>query len=217
MRVWALAPEREHIEDFVIACKKENPNVVFTVGHSEAEPRQIEKLIPYGLKIGTHHTNATGTIYRYPECRGVCVDETVNYNNTIYAEIICDSKGIHVDPYMQRLILKIKGRDRVILISDACSFDGPIPEGYDGVTDICFDFAGEIAGSKLTLDVACRNMMVHTGASITDVFHFASYNPAEACGFTDRGELRKGARADIVICDHMVNIKKVILKGRVAK
>ncbi len=217
VRVWALAPERENIEQFVIDCKKENPGVVFTVGHSEATPAQIEKLIPYGLRIGTHHTNATGTIVNYPECRGVCVDEAVNFNDSIYAELICDSKGIHVDPYMQRLIVKIKGRDRVILISDACMFDGPTPPGYDGVTDLCFDFAGEIAGSKLTLDVACRNMMVHTGASIVDVFHYASFNPAQAVGLYDRGEIREGSVADLVICDHKVNVKNVILKGEIVR
>ena len=217
VRVWALAPERENIEQFVIDCKKENPNVVFTVGHSEATPEDIEKLMPYGLKIGTHHTNATGTLEKYPECRTPCVDETVNYNREIYAELISDSMGIHVDPYNQRLIRKIKGQDRLILISDACVFDGPQPEGYEGVNDLCFDWAGEIAGSILTRDVACRNFMVHTGASIVDVFHYASYNPAKAVGFTDRGEIRCGTVADLVICDHQVNINKVILKGEIVK
>ena len=217
VRVWVLAPERENIEQFVIDCKKANPDVRFAVGHSEASPQQIEALMPYGLCIGTHHTNATGDRPMYPECRGVCVDETVNYNRDIFAEVICDSRGIHVDPYMLRLIRKIKGEDRLVLISDACVFDGPVPEGYDGVTDINFDFAGEIAGSKLTLEVACRNMMKHTGASIVDVFRYASTNPSKAVGFTDRGEIRKGLRADLVICDHQMNIKSVILKGEFQK
>ena len=212
-KVWVLAPERENIRQFVIDAKKVNPAVRFSVGHSEASPQQIEELMPYGLCIGTHHTNATGDRPMYPECRGVCVDEAVNYNREIYAEMICDSRGIHVDPYMQRLIRRIKGEDRLILISDACVFDGPIPDGYEGVTDLCFDFAGEIAGSKLSLEVACRNMMKHTGASIVDVFRYASYNPARAVGFTDRGELREGLRADLVICDHWMNIKQVFLKG----
>ena len=216
-RVWVLAPERENIEQFVIDCKKANPHVRFAVGHSEASPQQIEALMPYGLCIGTHHTNATGDRPMYPECRGVCVDETVNYNREIYAELICDSRGIHVDPYMQRLIRRIKGEDRLVLISDACVFDGPIPDGYDGVTDLCFDYEGEIAGSKLTLEVACRNMMKHTGASIVDVFRYASTNPSKAVGLTDRGEIRKGLRADLVICDHQMNIKSVILKGEFQK
>ena len=217
VKVWVLAPEREGIKQFALDAKKANPEVRFSVGHSEASPQQIEALMPYGLCIGTHHTNATGDRAKYPECRGVCVDEAVNYNRDIYAELICDSRGIHVDPYMLRLVRRIKGEDRIILISDACVFDGPIPEGYEGVKDILFDYDGEIAGTKLTLDVACRNMMVHTGASIVDVYRYGSYNPAKAVGFTDRGEIAVGKRADLVLTDHNMNIKTVILEGEIRK
>ncbi len=216
-RVWCVAPEREGILDFVLDVKKKNPNAAFAVAHSAAAPQQIEALMPYGLKIGTHHTNATGDRPMYPECRGVCVDETVNYNREIYAELICDSMGIHVDPYMLRLVRKIKGEDRIILISDAYACDGPVPEGYDGVDDINFDWEGEIAGSKMTLDIACRNMMKHTGASVVDVFRYASYNPSRAVGLLDRGEIAVGLRADLVICDHQMNIQSVYLKGECAK
>ena len=213
VKVWGLAPERENILDFVLDVKAKNPAAVFSVAHSEAAPWEVEALMPYGLRIGTHHTNATGDRILYPEVRGVCVDEAVNYNSDIYAELICDSRGIHVDPYMLRLVRKIKGDDRIILISDAYAADGPIPPGYDDVDDINFDHSGEIAGSKLTLDIACRNMLKHTGASIVDVFKFASYNPARAIGFYDRGEIAVGKRADLVIVDHWMNVKTVILKG----
>ncbi len=216
-RVWALAPERENILDFVLDVKAKNPDAVFSVAHSEASPYDIEAIMPYGLKIGTHHTNATGDRPMYPECRGVCVDETVNYNREIYAELICDSRGIHVDPYMLRLVRRIKGDDRIILISDAYACDGPIPPGYDDVDDINFDFMGEIAGSKMTLDISCRNMMKHTGASIVDVFKFASLNPATCVGFKDRGEIAKGKRADLVFVDHMMKVDKVVFNGEVVK
>ena len=212
-RVWALAPEREGILGFVRDVKAAAPRAVFAVAHSEATPYQVEALMPYGLRIGTHHTNATGDLAKYPECRGVCVDEAVNNNPEIYAELICDSRGIHVDPYMLRLVRRIKGDARIILISDAYASDGPIPPGYDGVTDINFDYTGEIAGSKLTLDVACRNMMKHTGASIVNAFQYAALNPARALEMTDRGEIAIGKRADLVITDHKMNIQTVILKG----
>ena len=211
--VWGLGPEQKNVIDFVKAAKKANPEVRFAVTHSEATPQQIEALIPYGLCIGTHHTNATGTIVNYPECRGVCVDEAVNFNDSIYAEIISDSCGIHVDPYMQRLVRKIKGDDRIILVSDRSYADQPNPPGYEHVHDINFDKWGDIAGSKLTLDVACRNWMKHTGASLVDAFRVASYNPARAVGLSDRGEIAVGKRADLVLTDHKMNISTVILNG----
>ncbi|MBO4853719.1 MAG: amidohydrolase family protein [Oscillospiraceae bacterium] len=214
-RVWVVAPEREHIEEFVKDALAVNPNVRFAVGHSEATPYEVEALIPYGLCIGTHHTNATGMLPKYPECRGVCVDEAVWYHDDIYAEIICDRMGIHVDPYMQRLVRKIKGQDRIILISDACVFDGPVPEvgDYDGATDILFDWSGEIAGSKLLLRDSCRNWGKHTGAGLVEVFRAASYNPAQATGFTDRGEIVPGKRADLIVIDGDFTLHQVIFAG----
>ncbi len=74
---------------------------------------------------------------------------------------------------------------------------------------------GDIAGSKLTLDVSCRNWMKHTGASLVDAFKVATYNPAKAVGLTDRGEIAVGKRADLVITDHKMNISTVILNGSV--
>lgn len=214
-KVWCISPEREGIEEFVKDVKKAIPNCVLTVAHSEATPQMVEKFIPYGLKIGTHHTNATGTIFKYSECRGVCVDEAVNYNKEIYAELISDKMGLHVDPYMQRLVRRIKGDDRIILISDQFVAFGPVPKGYEECDDIHFDFAGEIAGSGLTLDLACRNFMFHTGCSICDCFKFASYNPARCVGLPGMGYIAENNVADLVIVDQFFKVKKVISKGEI--
>jgi N-acetylglucosamine-6-phosphate deacetylase len=216
-RVWCVAPEREGILDFILDCKAKNPNVFFAVAHSAASPQEIEALIPYGLRIGTHHTNATGDRPKYPECRGVCVDEAVWYNDDIYAEIISDKVGIHVDPYMQRLVRKIKGDDKVILISDAGVYDAPPPQGYEEATDIIFDHTGEISGTMMALSGACRNIMFHTGASITQAFKFASTNPAKMLSLTDRGEVGIGKLANLIVTDALFDVKHVFLKGNQIK
>ena len=57
--------------------------------------------------------------------------------------------------------------------------------------------------------------MKHTGASIVDAFRVASYNPAKVVGLKDRGEIRKGLRADLIFVDNKMNIRKVILAGKV--
>lgn len=214
-KVWCLSPERDGTFDFAMNVKQKIPNIIFSVAHSEATPEQIEELIPYGLKLGTHHTNATGTLETFPECRGACVDETVNYNNDIYAELICDSMGIHVHPYNLRLITKIKGKDKIILISDAFVADGPPIKGCEEAFDINFDFDGEIAGSKMTLDIACKNMMVHTGASVCDIFRYASLNPSMLLGESRLGKIKKGCTANLIFVDHWFNIKKTVLKGEI--
>ena len=143
----------------------------------------------------------------------------MNYNSNIYAELISDSMGIHVDPYMQRLIRKIKTDDRIILISDQTDHKNPNPPGFEHVTDLNFtpmENGGiDISGSKLTLNVACRNYMKHTGASIVDAFKVASLNPAMALGMTDRGEICVGKRADLIFVDIKLNVKTVILGGKV--
>lgn len=218
-KVWCLAPERENIDEFVDYVKAKNPEAIFSVAHSEAEPWQIERLMPKGLKLATHHTNATGTLYKYPECRTACVDETALFNDNIYTELICDKIGIHVAPYMLRLIKKIKGDDKIILIADAFVEHGPIPSDdlYEGADDINFDFAGEIAGSKMILDGPCRNMMVHTGASLCQVFKYASTNPATMLGLKDRGRIAVGNVANLIIVDHEFNVKSVFLSGNKVK
>ena len=214
-RVWCIAPEREGIEGFVRDVKAALPDVVLSIAHSAATPEEVERFIPQGLKLATHHTNATGTLDKYPECRGVCVDEAVNNNPEIYAELICDRMGIHVDPYMLRLVRRIKGRERLILITDAFVADGPIPEGYSGANDILFDRAGEIAGTKLTLNAACRNMMQHTGCGICDAFAYASRNPAKLLGLHGYGCIERGNAADLVLVDDRMNVRHVILEGQI--
>lgn len=214
-KVWCVAPERDGILEFVKYAKSVNPNTIFSVAHSEATPAQIEALIPYGLKNATHHTNATGTLECFPECRSVCVDEMVSYRDDIYAEIISDSMGIHVDPFMQRLILKIKGRDKVILISDGGIAAGEPIKGCEEAFDLSFDVFGDISGFMKTLDVACANFIKHTGSSICDAFKFASKNPATLLGITNIGEIKRGNISNLILVDHRFNVKKVIFKGEV--
>ena len=120
---------------------------------------------------------------------------------------------------MQRLIKKIKGDDRIILIADSFVEYGPIPDGdlYEGADDINFDFSGEIAGSKMILDGPCKNIMMHTGASVCQAFKYASTNPAALLSLTDRGEIAPGMRADIIIVDDKFNVQNVFLGGKQVK
>ena len=105
------------------------------------------------------------------------------------------------------------------MIADAFVEHGPIPDGdlYEGADDINFDFAGEIAGSKMILDGPCRNMMTHTGASLCQVFKYASTNPATLLGLSDRGRLKEGNLANLLVVDPEFNVQQVYLGGERVK
>ena len=104
--------------------------------------------------------------------------------------------------------------DKVILISDSYVGDGTAPEKYKDVTDLSFDSNGAIAGSKLTMDIACRNIMTHTNCGICQAFLMASTNPAKAIGLDNEiGSVEEGKKANLVFVDDMFNVNKVMLVG----
>lgn len=216
VRVWAVSPEREGIVDFVKLAKAANPDVKFAFAHSEATTAQIFALKKYGLRIQTHSTDATNTLPTLAGTRNCGPDEACLYDPDMYAEIISDSLAIHVHPDMQRLIYRIKGDERVILISDSTAFDWDVPEEMKKCPDLNFDSNGDLAGSKLSLDYAAKNMMTHTPAGLCSVFKMASTTPARAVGLDDSvGSIEIGKRANLVICSDRIELAAVLLDGEV--
>ena len=216
VKVWTVAPEREDLIPFLEYVKKVNPDALFSVGHSDATPMQIRALGKYRPKLLTHAMCATKRQPVYGGTRGYGPDEYCFCEKDMYAELISDSCGIHVHPEMQQLLLHNKGIDKVILITDSTVHNNPVPEHLKHVTDLNFDPKGGIAGSKLTMDVACRNIMTHTNCGIAQAFVMASLNPAKLLGLDNElGSVETGKTADLVFIDDKFNVQKVLLKGEV--
>jgi len=214
--VWSVAPEREGIEEFVKYAGTVNPHAVFAVGHSEATPAQVRKMKRYGLRIQTHCMDATGNYSEWVGTRGAGPDEACLNDPEMYAELICDSGAVHVNKDLINLIVRTKGVDKVILITDSFVSDLPAPEKLKHITDLIFDENCWLSGSKLTMNVACRNIMSHTNCGIAQAFLMASRNPARAIGLEDEiGTIEAGKRADLVFVDDVFNVKKVILGGKI--
>jgi N-acetylglucosamine-6-phosphate deacetylase len=73
----------------------------------------------------------------------------------------------------------------------------------------------DLAGSALTLNVACFNMMKHTGISIYDALYMASYMPAKLLGIDDiKGSIEPGKKADLILVDDLMKIYEVWLDGQ---
>lgn len=213
VKVWVVAPELEGICEFAQYARKVNPNVIFAVGHSEATPMQIRALGQCLPKILTHAMCATGKQEAF--VLGYGPDEYCLKTPDMYAELICDSCGIHVHPELQQLLLYTKGVEGIILITDSTIFDMPAPDNLKHISDLSFDSNGNIAGSKITMDLACRNIMTHTNCGIAQAFIMASLNPARAIGLDKEiGSIEVGKTADIILVDDKFNVKKVMLGGK---
>ncbi|NLZ70861.1 MAG: amidohydrolase family protein [Clostridiaceae bacterium] len=221
IKLWTIAPELDGIVEVCRALRLAAPDdpPVFLVGHSEASAEEIYALLPYGLRGATHCTNATGTRIsptRFGGTREFSVDDAVFLNDDIYAEVIPDVGGYHVRPLMLQLILKVKGVNRVIIVTDSTASDGPPPENLRGqVLDVNFTANSGLSGSLLTMDRSAANMRRHTGASLIDIFRMAALNPATLLGidFTV-GSIAVGKAANLILVDENIDLHRVWLHGR---
>lgn len=213
-KVWAVAPEREGIENFMQYARKVNPTVMFSVGHSEATPAQIRKVKHYGLGLQTHCMDATGRNVKWAGTRGSGPDEACLLDPDMYAEIISDSGAVHVNAELQRLLVRSKGIDRIVLITDSFVSFEESPEELKHLTDLVFDANRGLNGSKLTMSVAARNIMTHTNCGIAQAFLMASRNPARVIGMdSEIGTIEAGKRADLVFVNDKMDVSRVILNG----
>lgn len=217
-KIWAIDPARAGIESFMQRVREKDANAIFAMGHSHATAADCRRVKKYGVKVQTHHGDsgkapghAQGTI-------GSGCDEFTLYDPDIYAELICDENGIHVDSDMIKMVVRTKGVEKIILITDAMPLSGDYTnneaEGIAYGPDLNYDYEGHLAGSHLTLDNACRNLMKHTGYGLCHAIRFATLNPAKLLGIDDKvGSLEAGKIANLILIDDMVNVKKVILYG----
>jgi N-acetylglucosamine-6-phosphate deacetylase len=216
-----FAPELPGIDEYAGYARTQG--IALAAGHTEMSPEILEKAVENGVTIVTHLFDAMGCHLGNESisCTGIIQDtaaDAVLARNDLYVELICDSRAIHVKPSNLRLAVKAAGADKVILITDY-SYSSHNPSDYpqDDIRssiDLNFNEAGELSGSKLTMELACRNMKQHTNSSVLDIFKMASRNPAMAMGIYDTvGSLEAGKYADIVICDENMIIEQVYFKG----
>lgn len=218
VRIWAVDPER-NVDDFMAYEKKRNPKVIFALGHSHATSEQCRRIRHYGVQVQTHHGDSGQAPGRAQGTPGAGCDEYTLYDPDIYAELVCDYCGIHVVPDLLKLVVRVKGVERVILITDCDAWDEQFTnneaEGIAYGPDLSYDYRGYLNGSKLTLEDACRNMMQHTGYGLCHCIRMATLNPARLLGLDDQlGSLAPGKRANLILIDDMVHVNAVFLDGK---
>lgn len=213
IRIITLAPEMEGSIDFIKEIK-EKSSAVLSIGHTAATYEEAMEAIEFGISHCTHLFNAmTPLHHRNPGVVGAV------FNSSISCELIADK--IHLHPEIFKLLLRIKGEDSLVLVTDAIRA-GCMKEG-------CYDLGGQevtvregraqlangsLAGSVLTLNKAVKNFLEATGAPIRQVIKLVSQNPARLIGMEDRkGSIDIGKDADIVVFDENIDVKQVFIEG----
>ena len=217
-KVWSVCPARPGIEGFLQDLKLICPEAIIALGHSHATAADCRKIKKYGLKLQTHHGDSGKAPGPNQVTIGAGCDEFTLYDPDMYAELICDQEGIHLPGDLIKTVIRAKGIERIILITDSMPASGDYKNNEaDGVAygpDLNYDYEGHLAGSHLTLDSACRNLMSHTGYGLCHAIRCASLNPARLLGMDGEiGSIEAGKRANLILIDDAVNVHKVILQG----
>jgi len=211
-----LAPEVEGAKELIEYLVDQG--IMVAGGHTDATFAETEQGIEWGVTLSNHTCNAQRSIHhREPGALGAYL-----LNDDVYCELICDF--FHVHPEMVRLVMRLKGPDKVAMISDSIIGAGLKPGKYEfsGKT-INIDAEGwsklpdgTISGSTKSMAFGIKNM-VELGYSIEDVSKMASFVPAKLSKVEDRkGSIGEGKDADLVIMDKDFNVVRTYVEGKLA-
>lgn len=211
-----IAPEVEGALAFIEQMKDE---VVISLAHSTATYEQTREALRKGASHITHLYNAmTGFQHRAPGMVGAAAED-----ESCYVELICD--GIHVHPSVVRSTFKLMGAHRIVWISDSMEATG-MPDGRYalGGQEVTVQGAhafledGTIAGSATNLMGCFKVAVQQMGIPLEQAIVCASENPARSIGvFEEMGSLEEGKWANIVILDKKLEVKQVLIKGKVVR
>jgi len=190
--------------------------VVVAMGHSGADYETAMTAIGAGVAASTHTFNGMGLLHQHrPSVMGAALE------SDIYCEAICD--GRHLHPAVVRLLLKTKGYDKVVAVTDSMMAAGLSDGRYviaanevevvDGDAHLVSD--GTRAGSTLTMIAALKNLMDFTGESLEKVIPLLTINPARLLHLDDKkGTLEPGKDADMIILDENLDVTAAIVGGK---
>jgi N-acetylglucosamine-6-phosphate deacetylase len=213
IKMITFAPEEGNAIEAIPALIADG--VVPVIGHSDATFEQVQRAVELGLNHATHTYNAMRPLqHREPGVVGA-----VMYFDQIYAELIAD--GVHIHPAAMQILLRVKGLDKVVLISDSAPLAG-LPDGeYEwehkpvhvrGGRCVLPD--GTLAGAHELLDTGVRNLVNLLGLPLEKALIPATRTAADSVGAKHKGRLEPGCDADIVILENDIRPFATFVGGR---
>ncbi len=214
---WDYAPEKDKDNKFLNALN--DNGIIAATAHSSAEYDDVLRAFDGGNRLVTHLYSCTSTITRHQGFRHLGIVESAYLLDDLYVEAIADGRHLPYD--LLKMIIKLKGVDRVCLITDALRPGGagkqdegkeytdcPVPFVIeDGVAKLLdrSAFAGSIATSDILLKTA-----VKAGCTLAQAVKMLTETPAAVMGLKTKGKIAKGYDASFTVFDDnldIVNIK----------
>jgi N-acetylglucosamine-6-phosphate deacetylase len=222
---WTVAPELPGA--LPMGRELARRGVVASIGHSDAVYEQVEEASRNGYTLVTHLYNGMSRLVRRNAIMYPGVAESALVLDELAVEVIAD--GMHLPPSMLELVFKVKGPDRMCLVTDSMRAAGQdvnesilgslrggkrvlVDEGVAWLPDRSF-FAGSVA----TADRLLRTMRGIRGVSLAEAVRMMTLTPARLMGAHARkGSLTAGKDADVIVFDDELRVRLVMARGRIA-
>ncbi len=214
---WTYAPENDKDGEFAGFITKNG--IIASAGHTDAILSDMSIAKENGMKLVTHLYSCTSTVTRDRGFRQLGVIETAFLWDDIFVEIIADGK--HLPAELIKMIIKIKGTDKVALITDSLEIAGTdtlsgVMSGTEFIVEdgVCklrdrSAFAGSVATADKLIRVVTGDVMLPLPTAVKMI----SKVPAEILGL-NKGVIKEGFDADVIVFDEKINVSSVFVGGR---
>ncbi len=212
IKMITLAPEVEGAKRFIEHLNKEYPNILLSIGHSNATYEQSKKSFSWGVSHVTHIFNAMNPLHH----REAGVVGAVLEADEVSCDVIADL--VHIHPSFFNLLYRLK-KEQLLLITDAmragclqCAVSEIggqkvlLANGEARLED------GTLAGSVLKLNEALKNFHEYAEITLPQLLAMVTSIPAKKLGLK-KGLLEKAYEADIVLFNQKFEISRVYLDG----
>ncbi len=225
VRIATCAAELPGAEDFSRIFH--DAGCLVTCGHSNASWTEMQKVHDAGMRHVDHFWCAMSSVpamrQRFgPPMQG-SMAEFVLMHREMSTEVIAD--GCHLAPELLEFAWRMKGSDRLCLVTDCNrALDLPPGEYKFGHHELGTTFRSDgrtgwaapdsLASSVQGMDFMVRHMRQVTTAPLHEVIRMATATPAERAGIQDQtGRVECGLQADLLILDDDLQVLRVIAQG----
>ncbi len=214
VKMVAVAIEEDEGGAFTRYCTENDITVI--LGHTAASYADVEFGRTLGARSFTHTFNAMVPLHhRNPGVIGAAMRF-----EDMYAEVIAD--GVHVNIDLVNVLGRLKGKDKLIVITDAVAHKG-LPVGKhqlrDRIVEVGVDGVGRlengtIAGSSNKMNDMVKNLLYRADLPLATAINAATKNPAHLLKLHDKGELEVGFAADFIVTTPDLTILETYKAGK---